>query len=268
MSFSPFQPFRPFAASRRRVLDPLTLSPALWLDAADSNTLYDATSGGSLVAADGLVARWEDKSGNARHATQATSTERPTRRVAVQNGKDVVRWASGRFDRMLTSYSYIQAEIEIWVVWNKTGRNTNIFNNTNAIIGGTTTEAGAASRWALTTNENEVRNAQFRNSTSAVSNTFATSIALPSGSEILRLRGSFSNNTVGGARNNAAVSTTAITQGTSFAAGNFMIGGAIGTSSNFSVVGDFMEIFMFGRLLDSTEAQRMANYILTKWATP
>lgn len=79
------------AASRRR-FNPLSLSPALWLDGADANTLYDATSGGSLVAADGEVARWEDKSGNSRHATQATLGSRPLRKTAIQNGKDVIRF--------------------------------------------------------------------------------------------------------------------------------------------------------------------------------
>jgi hypothetical protein len=58
----------------------------LWLDASDSSTLFDATTGGSLVAADGAVARWQDKSGNARHATQATSGFRPTRKLAQSNG--------------------------------------------------------------------------------------------------------------------------------------------------------------------------------------
>jgi hypothetical protein len=58
----------------------------LWLDAADASTLYDATTGGSLVAADGGVARWEDKSGNARHFTQSVSNNRPTRKTNQQNG--------------------------------------------------------------------------------------------------------------------------------------------------------------------------------------
>lgn len=64
----------------------------LWLDADDSATLFDATTGGSLVAANGGVARWEDKSGNARHATQATSGNRPLRKTAIQGGRDVLRF--------------------------------------------------------------------------------------------------------------------------------------------------------------------------------
>jgi len=62
----------------------------LWLDASDASTLFDATTGGSLVAADGAVARWEDKSGNARHATQSTSQSRPLRKTSQQNSKDAL----------------------------------------------------------------------------------------------------------------------------------------------------------------------------------
>lgn len=64
----------------------------LALDASIATSLYDATSGGSLVAADGAVARWEDQSGNARHATQATSGDRPLRKLSIQGGADVLRF--------------------------------------------------------------------------------------------------------------------------------------------------------------------------------
>lgn len=50
---------------------------ALWLDGSDRSSLYDATTGGSLVTNGGAVARWEDKSGNGRHATQSTANNRP-----------------------------------------------------------------------------------------------------------------------------------------------------------------------------------------------
>jgi hypothetical protein len=82
-----FTPATPFS--------PLDVGVSLWLDASDASTLYDATTGGSLVAADGLVARWEDKSGNANHATQGTSGLRPTRKTAIQNALDILRFDGG-----------------------------------------------------------------------------------------------------------------------------------------------------------------------------
>jgi hypothetical protein len=61
---------------------------SVWFDASDASTLYDATSGGSLVAADGTVKRWEDKSGNARHATEGTNA--PQRKAAQVNSLDAL----------------------------------------------------------------------------------------------------------------------------------------------------------------------------------
>jgi hypothetical protein len=83
---------------------PARTTTALWLDGADASTLYDATSGGSLVAADGAVARWEDKSGNARHLTQGTLGSRPARKTSIQNGRDVLRF-DGSADGLETTFA-------------------------------------------------------------------------------------------------------------------------------------------------------------------
>lgn len=64
----------------------------LALDASIPSSLYDATSGGNLVAADGAIARWEDQSGNARHVTQGTGANQPLRKVATVNGQDTARF--------------------------------------------------------------------------------------------------------------------------------------------------------------------------------
>jgi hypothetical protein len=82
-------------AHRRRLQTtpfPLTLSGlALWLK-ADAG-LYDATTGGSAVTSDAAsVARWEDQSGNANHATQATSGKRAVLKLSIQNGRPSIRF--------------------------------------------------------------------------------------------------------------------------------------------------------------------------------
>ena len=73
----------------------------LWLDATTG--LFDATSGGSAVTADAAaVARWEDQSGNARHATQGTLNNRPVLKTSVQNSKNGIRF-DGSNDFMTTA---------------------------------------------------------------------------------------------------------------------------------------------------------------------
>ena len=61
-----------------------------WWDASDPATLFDATTGGSLVAASGTVGRWEDKSAEGRHLTQGTANSRPVRVVGQFNGRDAL----------------------------------------------------------------------------------------------------------------------------------------------------------------------------------
>lgn len=72
----------------------------LWLDAADGSTLFDADSGGSLVAADGAVGRWVDKSGNSRNFTQGTANNRPLWRATGKNGRGVLEF-DGSNDRLV-----------------------------------------------------------------------------------------------------------------------------------------------------------------------
>jgi hypothetical protein len=72
---------------------------AVWLDFADSSTLFDATVGGSTPAADGNIRRIEDKSGNSRHFTEHTSVTAPVRKLAQINGLDVGYFTSDYMSR-------------------------------------------------------------------------------------------------------------------------------------------------------------------------
>lgn len=58
-----------YGASARRQWTPAQLSTALWLDAADANT---------LTVSNLQVSQWNDKSGNGRNAVQATSASQPS----------------------------------------------------------------------------------------------------------------------------------------------------------------------------------------------
>jgi hypothetical protein len=70
---------------------PADTNVALWLDADDASTLL--LNGGS-------VSNWLDKSGNTRHATEATPANQPTDTAGGLNGKHVLTFdgAADRFD--------------------------------------------------------------------------------------------------------------------------------------------------------------------------
>lgn len=64
---------------------------SLWLDAANAATLFQDAAGSTPATSDGHpVGRWEDLSGGARHLTQGTATARPTLKLAVAAGRNVV----------------------------------------------------------------------------------------------------------------------------------------------------------------------------------
>lgn len=85
---------------------PLSLSPALWLDASDASTLYQS-NGGAAAAADGdPVGCWLDKSGNARHLTQTSGTNKPLLKLSVKNSRNGVQFNGTSAYLNMTSYTH------------------------------------------------------------------------------------------------------------------------------------------------------------------
>jgi hypothetical protein len=90
----------------------------LWLDASDTTTLFDASSGGSQVTTDGsTVARWQDKSGASYHALQGVANARPLLKTAIQNSKPALRF-DGLNDCLRIPTIPLNTSITIFVVGN------------------------------------------------------------------------------------------------------------------------------------------------------
>lgn len=68
------------------VIDPATLSPALWLRPEELSALADSAA----------VATW-DNIGSGADAAQSTTAAKPTLKEAIQNGRDIVRFDGGDF---------------------------------------------------------------------------------------------------------------------------------------------------------------------------
>jgi hypothetical protein len=71
------------------------IATELWVDFSDAATLFDDTSGGSVVGDGEGIGRAEDKSGNARHFVEATAGNRPTWMAARQNGIGAAEFDGG-----------------------------------------------------------------------------------------------------------------------------------------------------------------------------
>lgn len=74
---------------------PASISTAVWVDATDPSTLFDASTGGSLVVGAGNVKRIEDKSGNNIHLSQV-GISAPSRVLATINGYDTIKAYDGQ----------------------------------------------------------------------------------------------------------------------------------------------------------------------------
>jgi hypothetical protein len=250
----------PIMAASRRRFNPLSLSPALWLDASDATTLYDATSGGSLVAPNGSVRRWEDKSENENHGIGAGTA--PVRKTGVQNSRDIIRWsANGGF---LTSLSYLIDNVDIFAVWNKTGNPSNAFANGSAIIGGSGLP-GFGGRWNIATNDTGVRRPQVRSNSAVFAMTYYTDATLPTAAELWRFRGD--STTISGSRNGAALTGALHGLTPATAPGNFKIGhGDLTNETDLSIRADVMEILIFSSHLTSGDVAKVQAYLNNKWA--
>jgi hypothetical protein len=222
----------------------------LWLDASDANTLYDATTGGSLVAADGGVARWEDKSGNGRHATQATSGSRPLRKDAVQNGRNVLRF-DGSSSFFSLSPIAIPASYSAFFVFSRPSQDA------HSIIIGNTQELTADNRYlAWWFSDNVVyskSNADF--STHGAASTSAGAF----------LVSDIRNGTTSVATRRNGLSLATVTTGNAISnatAGNLDL---VGRNQSVCISGDICEIILYDSALADARLAATESYLMTKW---
>jgi hypothetical protein len=88
---------------------------ALWFDASDASTLFQDSAGTTPATANNdVVGRWADKSGNARHATQGTTANKPTLKTNIQNGLPGLYFDGG--DRLLLAAALDLAVPSIFMV--------------------------------------------------------------------------------------------------------------------------------------------------------
>ena len=85
---------RSLFGARGGIASPLEISGCiLWLDGSDTDKLYTDSAKTTPVSSDGdVVGAWEDKSGNGKDATQATTSLKPLYKVNLQNSKSGVRF--------------------------------------------------------------------------------------------------------------------------------------------------------------------------------
>ena len=94
--------------------NPSLITTALWLDAADSSTLFATDTGSTLVSSGGTVGRWNDKSGNGRNFLQNTSAARPTYTLSSLNSRAVLSFDGA--DSLTANFSIALTSESVFVV--------------------------------------------------------------------------------------------------------------------------------------------------------
>jgi hypothetical protein len=258
----------------------------LWLDSAAPETLFDATSGGSLVAADGAVARWEDKSGNTRHMTQSTSANRPTRKTGVQGGKDVLRF-DGSDDSLsvpnsTATFKFLHAADSTMFVVFKSGATANPGHGRYTVLSTTSTGSASDTGIELITRDSDpstmndsleisvLKGLSENYPIQSVNNNFFPSGTVGLCSAVLKPGDAVSGNRVSLRRNGGTASTTNSPSGanqtpsTGNASQSLTLGRRGGDAADFN--GDICEIIIYDSALSNTDRAAVESYLMTKWA--
>lgn len=249
----------------------------LWLDASDASTLYDSTSGGALVAADGAVARWADKSGNARHATQETSGNRPQRKTSVFNGLDVLRFDGS--DDFLDSTDFLDLssgqEITIFAVVkiavtgvtqaiaSKYGKSSPSVSNTADGWGFRLLNSGKMDFFG-TTDEGDGFSKRLSDSTVSASGLTVLAVKAAAGS--LSLATLYRNSSI--VASSATASNAETLEDTSYAVTVGALRYTFNTTVNKYVQffnGDIAEVIVYNSALSDANRSVVESYLMSKW---
>jgi hypothetical protein len=242
------------------VFTPTTISGLqLWLDASDSSTLFDATAGGNLVTTDGaVVARWADKSGNNRHATQTTANARPLLKTSIKNGRNVLRFDGANDSLWSSSWNLTLTQQTVFAVFRSTwsGVTANyarIFTQSDA-----SKDYQSANNYIPLTRNNASQIASystnFLSPINYTNNVWAIATSVHTGTTVTNKI----NSATGSTANNVLNKTV-----TRYAIGDQIADGGLAAGS---INGDVLEILVYSSALTTTQRQAVETYLNNKWA--
>jgi hypothetical protein len=235
----------------------------LWLDANDRQTLW--SDGGATVSVtnNGLIARWNDKSGQNYNATQATTNNMP---VFISGATPSVRFA-GSSTQSLTNnlasiYSAGQSNYTAFLI----SKSDNFSGNQFAFLLGNDANRMTAFQFFTGSPANGLYG--YAGESSA-----AIAIGLPSANEIVLVsweydgsEGQNTNRLAG--RYYGSLSSPVFQQGTigqtiASATAGYFVGNRSSLAGRFA--GNIYEIIIFNRKITNFERQKVEGYAAHKW---
>ena len=225
--------------------DSLSSNLAMWLDAEDASTI---TLNGSTVS------QWSDKSGNGRHATQATAANQPTYASSAINSKPALSLDGvNDFMNLPLSSSVINNQASVFMVVRITTAQSN-YNATLAWSIGVGSVSvgigpfGAANTYGLYGTFGAGATNLFDIGPTAINTNYLSSLSWTNNG--LSVNGGFNGANISGTRTN---SFTGIVNG---------LLGLDATSYSSATVG---EIVITPMALDIQNRQKVEGYLAWKW---
>jgi len=220
----------------------------LWLDASDLSSI---TKDGS-----NKVSQWSDKSGNAKHATQAVGANQPTYSATGFGGLPCIDWGAGAASRKLDIPSITYGPHTIFVVLRgdaSAGYFWVHLNDSTDYLYGNTNIASGVVRSAVSTYKNPVPSAWLRDSTRRI---VTRSFGGLHGSHLI----------YGNGLRYTTTDQSAGDPGTGTVAGACYIGTNQGGAVSWT--GVIAEVILFDRALSDGERTLVEQYLARKWGIP
>jgi hypothetical protein len=221
--------------------NPLSLSPALWFDAADSRT---------IIASSGDVSQWNDKSGFGRNVTQGTGASQPKTGTTTLNGLNVIAFDGSNDTLRSAAGAASFGIVECYIVarTQSTGR---------VIIGvpHAATHTSPFFRWVLFHNVTDILQTRIDGvAANSAANAINTSVA-----QLYRIETGEGDAYVNLTRViNSAGATVTYPNSTPLSIGSHATGGEV-------LNGFVAEILIFDRALTANEKAGINNYLSEKW---
>lgn len=213
---------------------------SLWLDGADAATL---TQGG------GTVSQWSDKSGNARHITQATTGNQPT----YSSTSNAVVFTGSQYLNIPTALAATTPVYTIFVVERRASANVMFFIGQYNLMSANT---------ALILGYNSAT--VSHHTTAYVSDCQVTVPTYAGASEPMRInRYDYTGTTRATFINGGALSTTQSFSATLTTWSSANVG--IGFGTIYGYIGNIHEIIFYNATLTTTQQQTIESYLAQKW---
>lgn len=220
-----------------------SLSPALWLDAADPL---------SIMATDGKVSQWSDKSGRGHHAVQTLASEQPVTGTRTLNGRNTLVF-NGVNSNMDLDYSTLfsipsgnNTIITVWATDTPTIQQRVL---SGFVSGGT--------RWGVLY---EMLTGVLCGINSSSYDLVYHSHTYNTNAHIDFMRRSGSTVEIG---RDGDTNSTKGTKGVNVTVDNIRLGATLGATN--AINGVVAEMLIFNRALSDQEMNRLGKYLSKKW---